>query len=338
MLNIREIARLAGVGKSTVSRVINKTGYVSDETREQIEAVMREHDYYPSAVARNLSKRQTNSIGIIIPQANNLFFNEILTGVESIAGKNGYTVSFSNTDNDPQKESAAILAFIEQRVSGVILQPTFSYEDSEYQAQLRRLLARLQAPVVVVDRPLTHSLWDGVFFDGFLASYQAAEALIKGGNETIGIITGDLSMKLARDRFEGYEQAMKDFGIPIKEEFILRGDFTMETAYHLVKACIQERRLPEAMFTTNNFSTIGFMKAVIEHNMKIGEDIRCVSFDYLDFADILGLNLSYVGRYENMGELAGRMLMDRIVSPGLSRRTEIVRPQLFLNGSEKKKI
>ena len=84
MLNIREIAQLAGVGKSTVSRVINNTGYVSDETREKIEAVMREYEYYPSAVARNLSKRQTNSIGIIIPQANNLFFNEILKGVESV--------------------------------------------------------------------------------------------------------------------------------------------------------------------------------------------------------------------------------------------------------------
>ena len=102
MLNIREIAKIAGVGKSTVSRVINQTGYVSDETRKKIEAVMQEYEYSPSAVARNLSKQQTNSIGIIIPQANNLFFDEILTGVESIAGENGYTISFSNTANDPK--------------------------------------------------------------------------------------------------------------------------------------------------------------------------------------------------------------------------------------------
>ena len=151
MLNIREIAKIAGVGKSTVSRVINQTGYVSDETRKKIEAVMQEYEYSPSAVARNLSKQQTNSIGIIIPQANNPFFDEILTGVESIAGENGYTISFSNTANDPKKERDAIKAFIEQRVSGMILQPTFSYEDSNYQAQLRKLLMRLHAPVVVVD-------------------------------------------------------------------------------------------------------------------------------------------------------------------------------------------
>ena len=336
MLNIREIAQLAGVGKSTVSRVINNTGYVSDETREKIEAVMREYEYYPSAVARNLSKRQTNSIGIIIPQANNLFFNEILTGVESVVGKNGYMMNFSNTDNDPKKESDAILAFIEQRVSGVILQPTFSYEDPKYQEQLRKLLIRLQAPVVVVDRPLSRSVWDGVFFDGYLASYQATEALIKGQNKTIGIITGNLEMKLARERFEGYMQAMKDFQIPISEKFILKGDFTMETAYDLVKKCIQEDRLPDAMFTTNNFATIGFMKAVIESNLKIGLDIRCISFDYLDFTDILGLNLSYVGRCDNMGELAGKMLMDRIANPQLPRRTEVVQPRLILKGSEKK--
>ena len=81
MLNIREIAKIAGVGKSTVSRVINQTGYVSDETRKKIEAVMQEYEYSPSAVARNLSKQQTNSIGIIIPQANNPFFDEILTAL-----------------------------------------------------------------------------------------------------------------------------------------------------------------------------------------------------------------------------------------------------------------
>ena len=78
---------------------------------------MQEYEYSPSAVARNLSKQQTNSIGIIIPQANNPFFDEILTGVESIAGENGYTISFSNTANDPKKERDAIKAFIEQRVS-----------------------------------------------------------------------------------------------------------------------------------------------------------------------------------------------------------------------------
>ena len=288
MLNIREIAKIAGVGKSTVSRVINQTGYVSDETRKKIEAVMQEYEYSPSAVARNLSKQQTNSIGIIIPQANNPFFDEILTGVESIAGENGYTISFSNTANDPKKERDAIKAFIEQRVSGMILQPTFSYEDSNYQAQLRKLLMRLHAPVVVVDRPLSYPICDGVFFDGYLASYQATEALIKGGNKTIGIITGNLNMKLAK----------------VHEEYFLMGDFTLEKAYDLVKTCIQEDKLPDAMFTTNNFATIGFMKAIIEENMQIGKDIRCVSFDYLDFADVLGLNLSYVGRHENMGELS----------------------------------
>lgn len=337
MLNIREIAKIAGVGKSTVSRVINQTGYVSDETRKKIEAVMQEYEYSPSAVARNLSKQQTNSIGIIIPQANNPFFDEILTGVESITGENGYTISFSNTANDPKKERDTIKAFIEQRVSGMILQPTFSYEDSNYQAQLRKLLMRLHAPVVVVDRPLSYPICDGVFFDGYLASYQATEALIKGGNKTIGIITGNLNMKLAKERFDGYLQAMQDYSIPVHEEYFLMGDFTLEKAYDLVKTCIQEDKLPDAMFTTNNFATIGFMKAIIEENMQIGKDIRCVSFDYLDFADVLGLNLSYVGRHENMGELACRMLIDRIANPKLPRRTEIVQPHLVLKGSELKK-
>ena len=111
----------------------------------------------------------------------------------------------------------------------------------------------------------------------------------------------------------------------------------METAYDLVKKCIQEdSNFQTPCLQPNNFATIGFMKAVIESNLKIGLDIRCISFDYLDFTDILGLNLSYVGRCDNMGELAAKMLMDRIANPQLPRRTEVVQPRLILKGSEKK--
>ena len=336
MLNIREIAKLAGVGKSTVSRVINNTGYVSEDTRKRIEKVMKENGYHPSAVARSLSRQQTNSIGIIIPQVNNLFFNEIITGVENVVDENGYVLSFSNTNNDPDKENNAVLAFIEQRVSGIILQPTFSYEDAIYQEHLCKTLSRLQAPIVLVDRPLKHSVWDGVFFDGYLASYQATAALIESGNKTIGIITGNLDMQLARERFEGYIQAMKEHNIPVQEKYVLRGDFTMETAYKLVKECLKEGTVPDAFFTTNNFATIGFLKAIIENNMTIGRDIACISFDYIDFADVLGMNLSYVGRHNNMGELAGKLLIDRISNNELPQRIETVQPRLVLNGSEKK--
>lgn len=335
MITIKEIAQIAGVGKATVSRILNNNGYVSTDTREKVLKVIEDYGYQPSAIARRLAKQDTQTIGIIIPQADNPFFEEVLSGASKVLEPEGYTLIFSGTDNDAQKEAKAIQAMIEQRVCGIILQPTFCYEDDSYRRELRTMLSQSNTHVLLVDRQIEHSPWDGVFFDGYTGSYLATEELIKAGNKRIAIITGNLQISLARLRYEGYKKALDDYDIPFDHSLVYQGDFTKKTAYEISKRILDDGKA-DAVFPTNNYSTIGFLKAVYERNMCIGKDIACISFDYIEFAEAINLHLSYVGRDRNMGILAAEELLQRIRHPQKPINNIITQPRLVLRGSEKR--
>lgn len=336
MITIKDIAKMAGVGKSTVSRVINGSGYVSEDTRQKVEKIIEEYNYLPSAPARNLSKQTSDAIGVIIPGITNPFFEEILFGISEIIDETGMTMYFFYSGNSVEKEERALKNLKEQRVRGLIMSPTIDYSEKNALRRLKGLLNDLQIPVVLFDRPIEHSMWDGVYFDGYNGSYQAVQALIEEGHKKIGIITGDMSIRISRDRFQGYAQALKDYDMQVDPRYIYKGDFTADTAYRLTKACLEGNDIPDAVFTCNNMSTVGFLKALKERKMEIGRDIGCIGFDFVPIIDMLGIHLSYVGRDDNMGTIAAKMLLERMKNPSTPRREYNIPAKIVLRGSEKK--
>jgi LacI family transcriptional regulator len=336
MITIKEVAELAGISKSTVSRVLNNSGYVNNETREKIEEVMKKYNYSPSASATNLKKRETNTIGVVIPEMDNSFFGEVLRGITEIVDQNDLSLIFCDTNNNAAKEEKALCMLKRQRVRGIIITPAIDYSDPYAAKKLRNLLNDLNVPVVVVDREIENSQWDGVFYENFQSSYCASEVLIKEGHKRIGIITGDLQLKIARDRFEGFRQALDDYNIKLDEKDIYRGDFTVDTAYNLAKEMFLSGDYPDAVFTCNNRTNLGFIKAARECGIKLGRDIGAIGLDDVKVLDIIGYNFSYVKREtEEMGRVAMRMLLERLKSPNKQRNIRIMPYQLVLKGSEK---
>ncbi len=130
-MTINEVAKLANVSKSTVSRVINKTGYVNEETRIRVEKVIKETNYSPSSLARGLSKKETNYIGIVIPEIDNEFFSEILSGINEGLDENDLTMICCDTNNNGKREQKALQMLAQQRVKGVIITPAEEYQDSD---------------------------------------------------------------------------------------------------------------------------------------------------------------------------------------------------------------
>lgn len=337
MLTINDIAKKSGVSRSTVSRVLNKNGYVGEETRKKVEQVIKEYEYMPSAMARSLSKKYTNTIGVIIPEADNAFFGEILKGISEVVDKNDMTLIFCDTDNDTEKQEKALNMLRSQRVKGLILTPVNDYSDSESANRLRKQLDSLNVPIVLLDRPVEYSQWDGVFFENFGSSYAATEILIKEGHKKIGIITGDLNIKIGRDRYRGFIRAMEDYRIPIESQYILEGDFTEETAYKLMKKCIESKDIPEAILTCNNRTTLGFISALREYKIRLGEDIAAIGIDRIKILDVLGYNLSYINRDTiKMGKIAMYKLLERFKEPNKERETTILSFDIVLKGSEKR--
>lgn len=159
--------------------------------------------------------------------------------------------------------------------------------------------------------------------------------MIEDGKREIGIITGDLKTKTARDRYKGYVQALEENGIGVNESFVYQGDFTTKTAYSITKSMLSNGTYPEIVFTSNNLTTIGFIKAVYDSGLKLGRDIHCMSFDKLDTFE--ELKYSYIERNPlQMGKLAATMLMERIKDPELPARKYYMQSKIIADSGKLK--
>ena len=337
MITIKEVADLAGVSKATVSRVLNNSGYVRMDARKKVEEVIREYNYLPSASAVNLSKQETSTVGVVVPEIDNMFYADIVHGITEIADELNLSLILFDTQNSLEKEERAIRALWHLRVRGIILGPSVDYPETKEGRLVLEQLKSLGVPIVVVDRDFTGMPWDAVLYENYESSYAAAQELYKAGNRRLAVITGDMSLKIGRDRLEGFCRGAKDCGLTIRKEDILYGDFLMEKAYELSKELLTRGDLPDAVYTSNNRTSLGFLKAANECGIKIGEDIALMGNDRIETVDILGIALSCVYRdnYE-MGRMAVRMLQERMSKPDKSRSISIIPHSVRLRGSEKK--
>lgn len=338
MLTIKEVAYLAGVSKATVSRVMNNSGYVAPKTREKIENIVKQYNYLPSASAVNLSRQETTTIGVVVPEIGNLFYADIVHGITEEADSMNLSLVFVNTSNSPEQEEKAIRMFQQQRVRGIILGPSVDYCSSAHGQKLLDQLRALNVPIVIIDRAFDGMEWDAVVYENYQSSFCAAQELYKAGNRRLAVLTGDMSMLIGRERFQGFLKGAQSLGLEIRKEDILQGDFRMERAYELSKEMFRRGNLPDAIYCSNNLSTLGFLKAANECGVTVGKDIALIGNDRIDVVDLLGIGVSWVFRdNRQMGSIAMRMLDERIKNPNKCKTISVVPFQVELNGSEKRK-
>lgn len=325
MITIGQIAEMAGVSKSTVSRVLNCSGYVREDTRKKIEAIIEEYHYSPSASAQNLSRRETNTIGVVVPELDNTFFTEVLAGVAEVVDENNFTMIVCNTSNDGEKEKAALSMMEQQRVRGVIFTPAIGYSDAAAEKSIRLQLKNLNVPVVLVDREIQNVQWDGVFYENFQSGYLATEHLIHSGKKKIGIITGDMDLKHARDRYQGYIQAMEDYHLTVNETYVYEGDYTVQGSYEITRRIIQTQDWPEGLVLSNNLTTLGYVKAIRELGKELDQEIKVVGIDHIPILDTIGYRYNCVTHdTKEMGRAAIELLLERLENSGRQKEIRIV--------------
>lgn len=335
-VTIHDIAKEAGVGKSTISRVINGTGYVSAETVEKVRCVMERHNYHPSSAARNLSKQESDTIGLILPEVNNPFFADILKGVSHMVDKCGYTLILCGSDNDPAKDYRALRAMVSQRVKGLIYVPAVDYTDEVAFGKMESMLKSLGCPVVLLDRPIARMNCDCVMTDNFSGAYAATEALIRAGHTRIGVIAGDTQLYIGRERYEGYRMAMEQNGLAVNPEHVIYGQFDKQITYEKVSKLFDGRDMPSAFFISNNLSETGFLTAVYERNLRVPEDVAFVGFDFIPGQDVFNMPYSCLEREVlRLGEQAAQLLFRRFETPGRPPEKIVILPHVCLRGSER---
>ncbi len=329
-MKIQDIANLAGVSSATVSRVINQSGYVKSETQKKIRKIIKEYNFKPNAVARSLSKNESSTIGVIVPDIKNPFFGEIIKGVNEVADINQLNILLYDTNEKFEKENKAIDILIEQRVKGAIICVS---SDKCSHENLKRLTSA-GIKFVIFDRQIKDNNYDGVFLDDVQGGYISTEALIKAGHKEIGIITGPLTSVNAMNRYNGYCKALEDNGIALNKKNVFEGNFKFDSGYKIMNEIIKNKKNITGILSCNNFMTLGVIKAMSENKLKISEDMALISFDNPDYFDMLDLNVSSIKRpVKDMGRVAIEILLNKFDRPSYTQKV-IISPELDLKGSE----
>ena len=338
--NIYDIAKAAGVSPSTVSRVLNSNKHVKQTTREKVLAVIEENKYRPNALARNLSTGEASTIVFIVPDIDNHFFIKILQGISDVAMECGYNVCMYDTDEDVGREKKVLSSLSPELIKGIIVIPVL--EDNDETKQQLILFEERGIPVVLLERDIAGSGFDGVFSDDCNASLSAVECLINEGHRNIAAITGNLATSSGRERFEGYKKALEKFGIPFNADYVVEGNFRLQEAYDAMETLMKLTPRPTAIFTASNMTTLGCLRYMKEHGMRMCRDISIVGFDDVHLLLDVDMMQTVMSRSEYMlGSESMRLLNTRFtegilpeVDRGIVRR-HTVKMQLEKRGSEK---
>ncbi|MFB5084965.1 LacI family DNA-binding transcriptional regulator [Symbiobacterium thermophilum] len=332
-VTIRDVARRAGVGVATVSRVLNGTGYVKAETRERVLAAAAELGYVPSQLARGLVRRLSGTVGLVVPDITNPFFPLITRGVEDAASEAGYTVFLCNTDNDPVLEAQDVRKLREHRVDGIIFVGT-----TERRELVDQLLAD-DIPVVVMDRQLEHADVDTVTVDNVAGAQAACRHLIELGHRRIAHAAGHQSTRTGQDRCQGYRMALEEADIPYDPACVTWGDFTFESGFRVGQVLLGLSPRPTAVFAGNDLIALGVIRAAEEAGLSVPDDLSVVGFDNIQMAALVRPGLTTVRQpAREMGRLAMTMLLERIrgefSGPG---RRHVYPPELIVRGTTRRR-
>jgi LacI family transcriptional regulator len=320
MSTIHDVARLAGVSPITVSRVLNNSGYASEETRARVEAAAAELGYVPNTLARGLRSKRTNTLALVMTDITNPYFTLIARGVEDTASNSGYTVIFCNTDESEAEEEKYLNILVQKQVDGILLVPACS------NSQSLKFLRSNEIPFVLIDRRVPDTRSDLVRSDSEQGAYNLTRHLIELGHKRIVTITGPQAVSTSLDRASGYQRAMKEAGLADLIE-VYYGSFTQDSGYELTSRALALKPRPTAIFGGNNFISIGIFKALRDASLIVPEDMSVVGFDDLPASLLINPILTVAAQpaYQ-MGSQATELLLKRIAGQLPEASQEIILP------------
>lgn len=330
-ITIVDVAKRAGVSKTTVSRIINGNyGNATEETIERVRKVIEELDYRPNSLAKGLKQVKTNVIGIILSNLLNPFWVRVLEGVEDTCRSKGYSLMICNSNDDPAVEEEHIRSFRLRQVDGIIINPT---------AQNFKLFESMldhHYPLVTINRKLMELSVDSVVMNNVRGARIATEHLLSQGRRKIALIVyppHGITPRL--DRIEGYKQALLNNGVPLDQTTIHIVNEVKGEAKRKVQELLEGEHAPDAIFSTNNMMSLEILEGIKESGRSIPEDVALVGYDETVWSKHLNPPLTTVSQPAlEMGQEATKRLIAIIeAKEPLEPRTAVLEPHLIIRES-----
>lgn len=326
MATIKDVAKAANVSISTVSRVLNNSGYTSEKTRKKVMETVEKLNYHKNMIATAMIKKQTSTFGLIIPDIKNVFYADLTRAVEDAANKNGFNVILCNTDNDLDKELIYVNFLIQKGIDGII----FSTPEVRDNNINRVLEIRPDLPVITLGSQVRGVQVNEVIVDNLEGGYIASKYLLDLGHRNIGFIGGSEESYATIERKKGFEQAMEEKGVKVNSNHVFLDEFKIENGYKHSLQMLSKKERPTAIFAANDAIAVGIYRAARKLGLEIPDDLSVVGFDNSEYATIVYPELTTVHTpvYE-IGERAMEMIIKETRNKETAKETVVFRPTLI---------
>ena len=327
---IHDIAHELNISASTVSRAMNDNPRISLKTREKIKALANSLGYRPNTLASNLRNKKSNTIGIVVPLINRHFFSSVISGVEDVAYKAGYTVVISQSNDQADKEINIVQSMFANRVDGLIISIAMQTETFDH----LKLFRRKHIPLVFFDRVVDEIETDKIVVDDFAGGFKVTQHLIDQGYQRIAHIAGPLNLMTYRERKNGYRQALIQNGITCDESLVLENRLTSEDGVNAAKQLMSLATPPDAIFCGNDTTALSLMMFLRDKGYRIPRDIGIVGFSNEPFSRVVSPSITTIAQpgFE-MGQKAAELIIRKIENKERTYQTIILPTELIIRES-----
>ncbi|WP_323710833.1 LacI family DNA-binding transcriptional regulator [Mammaliicoccus lentus] len=326
-ISIYDVAKLANVSQSTVSRVLNNYPYIKPETKQKVLNAIKELGFSPNEIARGLANNKTNTIGLIIENISNSFYSETAHIILREARKYNYEVIIIDSESDKENFKKSIDSLMAKRVDGIIVASTRMTNDI-----IVNLIDK-NFPIITYNRRIYKDGYNShVVLDNFLGANMAIEHLVKLNHKRIAYISGPLRYSTFYDRLQGFLSSINTYNLEVDEEIMYMDKLEYKKVYDFAKKLMNSNNPPTAYFSSTDNMALAVMEAAVSEGLKIPEDISVIGCDDIDISGNSFIQLTTIAQQkEKMATLTIEKLMKKISDKSNEEKVDIViKPQLKL--------
>jgi LacI family transcriptional regulator len=329
---IVDVASLAGVSTSTVSHVLNDTRHVEPETKERVMSAVKATGYRRDVLARSMRRARTDSIGLVVSDAGEPAFADMVHGVEDASAQNGLSLLLANSAEDPARERAAVEALLDRRVDGLIIARAAGST-----AGLLERIREEKKPLVLLDR-LADLDVDQVGVNNQSAMETLVRHLTARGHERILLVSGDLRVSSLRERYDGFRNAMEERGLVVPAALLCEGTVTAAATFDSVQAVLssysESPERPTAILACSTLLAAGALRAVQHAGLRVPGAMAFATFDGFTYSDLFQPQITTVRQPAfQLGESAVSLLLRRLDNPSAPTRVLRLESRIELRSS-----
>jgi LacI family transcriptional regulator len=334
-VTIYDIAKALNVSPATVSRGLKDHPAIRKDTKKRIQEAARKMGYQQNTFASNLRRKQTNTIGVIVPRLNSYFMSTVIAGMEKVANNTGYNLIIAQSQESVKKEISGAATMFNSRVDGLLVSLAYDTKDIDhFDALLKKAI-----PLIFFDRVTELPNCTSIVIDNKKAGYDATSHLLGQGCRRIVHLCGSLNRNVYGDRLEGYKQALAEKNISFDPSMVLQSSLSDQAGADAAQQILKMSPLPDAVFASNDTSAVALIRELKLAGISVPDQIAVVGFNNDPISKVIEPNLTtinYPG--EEMGEVAALTIINRLRNvPSTNLNTIFLRHELIVRQSSLKK-